>query len=227
VRDELGGAVLNPFGDAAVLVELGGRVSLATSARVQRLARSIDAAVAGRAGWGPAIPAATSVLVGVDPVEPGVEAAIERLGPIVAAERETPDQGSVSMPPPTEIAVRYGGADGPDLGSVADRLGLPPAAVVELHAATTFRVLFLGFAPGFAYLGVVPPGLVVPRREAPRVRVPAGSVGLAGEMTAVYPTESPGGWQLIGRTEAVLWDPRRSPPASLQPGDAVRFVPRR
>ena len=214
-----------PFGDAAVLVELGGPVGLETAWRVQRVARAIEVAVAGQPGWGIAVPAATSVLVAVDPIEPGVEAAVERLEAIVAAAGPEP---ALATEPPTrriEIPVRYGGPAGPDLAAVAERLGLAASAVIDLHASTTYHVLFLGFGPGFAYLGVVPPALVVPRRDEPRVRVPAGSVGLAGELTAVYPIESPGGWQLIGRTETVLWDPRRAEPAALAPGDAVRFVP--
>jgi allophanate hydrolase subunit 1 len=129
--------------------------------------------------------------------------------------------------PPVEIPTRYGGPNGPDLVVVAELSGLPPAAVVEAHASLTYRALFLGFSPGFAYLGVLPRAIVVPRRAEPRVRVPAGSVALAGEQTAVYPLESPGGWQLIGRTSVALWDPRRDPPARIQPGDAVRFVPER
>jgi KipI family sensor histidine kinase inhibitor len=219
-------ATIGPFGDAAVLVELGGPVGLATASKVQHMARVIEAAVAGEPGWGSAVPAATSVLVGIDPVDPGTDAATERLRRIVETAGPVPALESGPGSRLVEIPVRYGGAEGPDLDAVAERLGLPAAGVIELHASTTYHVLFLGFAPGFGYLGVVPPALVVPRRDEPRVRVPSGSVGLAGELTAVYPIESPGGWQLIGRTEAVLWDPTRSRPATLAPGDAVRFIPR-
>ena len=125
------------------------------------------------------------------------------------------------------IAVRYGGADGPDLDEVAALHGLRPSDVVDLHAGATYRVFFLGFAPGFAYLGPLPAELVTPRRATPRERVPAGSVAIAGEQTGVYPFETPGGWQLIGRTEERLWDldPDRRSPALLQPGDSVRFRP--
>ena len=137
------------------------------------------------------------------------------------------DPEDADASPPIEIAVRYGGADGPDLEAVADLHGLRPADVADLHASAPYRVLFLGFAPGFGYLAGLPPSLSTPRRASPRERVPAGSVGIAGEQTAVYPLAMPGGWQLIGRTDAVLFDPTRDPPALLRPGAAVRFVPAR
>lgn len=122
---------------------------------------------------------------------------------------------------PVEIAVRY---DGADLAEVADRTGLTAADVVRRHRAGHYVVAFCGFAPGFAYLTGGDPALRVARRDTPRTRVPAGSVALAGEFTGVYPREGPGGWQLIGRTEAVLWNLHRDPPALLPPGTPVRFV---
>ncbi|MCK7624869.1 5-oxoprolinase subunit PxpB [Streptomyces sp. RS10V-4] len=124
--------------------------------------------------------------------------------------------------PAVEIPVRY---DGPDLAEVAALWGVTAEEVVRLHAGTAFRVAFCGFAPGFGYLTGLPERLGVPRRATPRTRVPAGSIGLAGPYTGVYPRSSPGGWQLIGRTDAVLWDPRREPAALLAPGTPVRFVP--
>ena len=124
-----------------------------------------------------------------------------------------------------EIPVRYGGTDGPDIDEVAARSGLTRREVVDRHAARTYRVFMLGFLPGFAYLGTVDPAIAVPRRASPRTRVAAGSVGLAGEQTGIYPRESPGGWQIIGRTDAGMFDPCHDPPALLAPGDRVRFVP--
>jgi KipI family sensor histidine kinase inhibitor len=121
-----------------------------------------------------------------------------------------------------EIAVTY---DGPDLAEVAGATGLSPEDVVARHADAEYLVAFIGFAPGFAYLVGGDERLRVPRRSAPRERVPVGSVGLAGPYTGIYPRESPGGWQLIGRTEAVLFDEMRNPPALLSAGDRVRFVP--
>lgn len=126
--------------------------------------------------------------------------------------------------PVFEIPTRYGGPDGPDLDEVADRLGRSPAEVVALHAGRVYVVHMLGFSPGFAYLGTLPPGIEVPRRPVPRTHVPAGSVAIAARQTGVYPIASPGGWNLIGRTELVLWDPRADPPTPLSPGRRVRFV---
>ena len=120
-----------------------------------------------------------------------------------------------------EIAVRY---DGPDLDDVARLTGLSPAEVVAAHTGMPWRVAFGGFAPGFAYLVGGDPRLRVPRRGRPRPWVPAGAVGLAGEFSGVYPRASPGGWQLVGTTDAVLWDVDRDPPALLAPGTSVRFV---
>ncbi|MFE1801390.1 allophanate hydrolase subunit 1 [Streptomyces sp. NPDC059517] len=131
-----------------------------------------------------------------------------------------------AVPPPVaevvEIAVRY---DGPDLADVAGLWGVSPDEVARIHAAADFRVAFCGFAPGFGYLTGLPARYEVPRRATPRTTVPAGSVGLAGPYTGVYPRSSPGGWQLIGTTDAVLWDHARVPAALLSPGTPVRFVP--
>jgi KipI family sensor histidine kinase inhibitor len=121
-----------------------------------------------------------------------------------------------------EIGVIY---DGPDLAEVAAVTDLSPEEVVARHAQAEYLVAFIGFAPGFAYLVGGDERLQVPRRSDPRTRVPAGSVGLAGPYTGIYPRESPGGWQLIGRTDAVLFDAAGDPPALLAPGDRVRFVP--
>jgi KipI family sensor histidine kinase inhibitor len=127
--------------------------------------------------------------------------------------------------PLVEVPTRYGGVDGPDLDEVAAMHGLPAAAVIEAHASVEYRAYFLGFAPGFAYLGRVPAAIATPRLPTPRTRVPAGSVGLAGEQTAVYPSDSPGGWRLIGRTDLRVWDPAADAPARIPPGARVRFVP--
>lgn len=120
------------------------------------------------------------------------------------------------------IRVRY---DGPDLPLVAEAAGLTPAETVESHTAAEYTVAFCGFAPGFGYLTGLPEPLQQPRLPQPRTTVPAGSVGVAGEFSAVYPRASPGGWRLIGTTDRVLFDPKAEQPALLRPGDTVRFEP--
>lgn len=122
------------------------------------------------------------------------------------------------------ISVCYGGIDGPDLDEVAAQVGLSPQEVIALHTATEQRVLMIGFAPGYPYLGWLPPVLHLPRRATPRVAVPAGSVAIAAGMTGIYPAALPGGWHVIGRTDITLFDPAADPPVLLQPGDRVRFV---
>jgi 5-oxoprolinase (ATP-hydrolysing) subunit B len=123
-----------------------------------------------------------------------------------------------------EIPVRYGGPEGPDLDEVARHAGLSREEVVRLHQSGEYTVYFLGFLPGFAYLGGMDRRLATARRKDPRLAVPAGSLAIGGEQTGIYPSTSPGGWQLIGRTSVPLFDPARDPPSLLLPGDSVRFV---
>jgi KipI family sensor histidine kinase inhibitor len=126
---------------------------------------------------------------------------------------------------PVRIPVRYGGEAGPDLEEVARHCGLSPAEVITLHSRTTYAVYCLGFQPGFAYLGGLDPRLCTPRRDTPRLAIPAGSVAIGGCQTAVYPLSTPGGWQIIGHTTLRLFDPATTPGVLLQPGDTVRFEP--
>jgi KipI family sensor histidine kinase inhibitor len=162
------------------------------------------------------VPAARTLLVAFDPARTDAQ----RLGEAVRAVRFEP--GARSDGPLVEIPVVY---DGDDLDAVAAACGLAAPEVRALHAGAEYVVAFCGFAPGFGYLTGLDERLHVPRRESPRTRVPAGAVAVADRFTAVYPRESPGGWQLIGRTDATLWDVARDPPALLAPGVRVRFVP--
>ena len=161
------------------------------------------------------VPGARTVLVRFDPRQTTAEALRAALDSVDAAEASTEQVGAV------EIAVRY---DGEDLAEVAGLLGVSAEEVVARHLAAQWQVAFSGFAPGFGYLVGNDPLFDVPRRATPRTRVPAGSVGLAGAFTGIYPRESPGGWQLIGRTDAEMWNADRTPPALLSPGARVRFV---
>ncbi|OWY35850.1 5-oxoprolinase subunit PxpB [Herbaspirillum aquaticum] len=123
-----------------------------------------------------------------------------------------------------EIPVVYGGSAGPDLDNVARHTGLSTREVIERHSHAEYVVYFLGFLPGFAYMGGLDASLATPRHTTPRVSIPAGSVGIGGEQTGIYPMASPGGWQLIGRTALQLFDPSQQPPTLLRPGDRVRFT---
>jgi KipI family sensor histidine kinase inhibitor len=228
---EDGAARVIPFGDSALLLVLGHRIDVALNGRVHALANAVrelragDPEGAGRALAVP-VPAYASVLVPYDPERLTLAKATELLAAVartVASGAETATAESAQTP--VEIPVRYGGEHGPDLAQVAALHGLTPGDVVELHAGTTYRVFMLGFAPGFPYLGPLPGELATPRRSSPRTAVPAGSVGIAGEQTGIYPLTTPGGWQLIGRTDVRLWEVARDPPALLRPGQRVRFVP--
>jgi KipI family sensor histidine kinase inhibitor len=217
-----------PFGERAWLLDLGDVIDEAVNARVIAIAAAIeDRRRAGVEGLERPVVAYASLLLAFDPSRIAADDARRLL--VDAADAVETAVGWAREPaalerPPVEIPVHYGGLDGPDLGEVANRLGLAPDAVVRLHSGTTYRVFMLGFAPGFAYLGTLPAELSLPRRAEPRTSVPAGSVAIAARQTAVYPVATPGGWHLIGRTDAILWDPSSDSPARLAPGDHVRFV---
>jgi 5-oxoprolinase (ATP-hydrolysing) subunit B len=211
------------FGDAAVLVELAPDAHDHANGRALALAAAILADTKDEPGYGRPGPGLGNVLVPVDPLRPGAAEAIARIAGL--AGKGTDARAPDATGPLVEVPVRYGGGGGPDLAEVAHRIGLPTRKVVDLHAGTEYRVLFLGFAPGFAYLGDLPEQLSVPRLETPRKRVQAGSVAIAGRQTAVYPFATPGGWHLIGRTDLKAWDVTHDPPATFMPGTRVRFVP--
>lgn len=216
---------ITPIGDAAVLLTLGERVDPELAERAQAIAAALDEARSVEPALGRAVPAHASVLVPFDPLAIGLDEVRRIVG--ACARTSAPATGRTAAGTAIEIPVRYGGVDGPDLDEVAALHDLRPIDVIELHAGASYRVLFLGFAPGFGYLGGLPAPIATPRRATPRARVPAGSVGIAGEQTGVYPLAMPGGWQLIGRTETRLWDAALPSPALLRPGDRVRFVPAR
>ncbi|WP_030321650.1 5-oxoprolinase subunit B family protein [Streptomyces sp. NRRL B-3229] len=196
-----------PVGDHALLVEVSsGEEAQALHAELVR--RRAE----GSLSVGEIVPAARTVLLDglADPARLAAELTAAEVPPAPPRAREA-----------VELRVRY---DGPDLADVAAHWGVPPREVARIHAGSEFTVAFCGFAPGFGYLTGLPARYHVPRRDTPRTAVPAGSVALAGPYTGVYPRSSPGGWQLIGTTDAVLWDHARVPAALLSPGTRVRFV---
>lgn len=207
-----------PLGESALLVTLGDRVDREIAARVHALTAALHAARI--PGIHDIVPAYASLAVYFDRTRTSRAVVEDALAPVVAAAmREPAALGGTGL---LEIPTRY---DGADLDEVARATGLDAAEVVARHAARTYVVYALGFAPGFAYLGDLDPALVLPRRAAPRTRVPAGSVAIAGAQTAVYPSATPGGWHLVGTTSLAMFDPQRDPPALLAAGDQVRFVP--
>jgi len=207
-----------PEGDSAVLVVFGDAPAPETSRRIAAAVRLLrDRAPRGIVDL---VPAYVSLLVLYDPLllpYKAVCALLESLLPAAGAQAETRAR-RVTLP------VCYGGEYGPDLAAVAAHAGLGERETAALHASRDYLVYMLGFLPGFGYLGGLPERLGMPRLETPRPRIPAGSVGIGGSQTGVYPLDSPGGWRLIGRTPVRLWDPDRTPPILLRAGDTLRFA---
>lgn len=202
-------------GERAVLVELPDlEAALGLQRRLVALQTGPDAIP----GVGEVVPAARTVLVHFDPALVGRALLVERLDAMSAAPI---DDAAGQDQTPLQIPVVY---DGDDLAEVAGLLRISTTELVRRHTGAEYTMAFVGFAPGFGYLAGGDPLLDVPRRASPRVRIPAGSVGLAGRFSGVYPRASPGGWQLIGTTTLSMWDVDRDPPAALRPGDRVRFV---
>ena len=203
-------SAVHDYGDRALLLEFDDNAEVLAFCEVLRAAEL--------PGVRDVVPAARTVLLALDDPRHQATARGRVLG--LRAERPAAADATGADRTTITIDVVY---DGEDLGEVAHLTGLSPVEVVAAHTAAPMRVGFGGFAPGFAYLVGGDERLHVPRRAEPRTRVPAGSVGLAGEFSGVYPRQSPGGWQLIGRTDAVLWDVEREQPALLVPGSWVRF----
>ena len=206
------------LGETAVVLELEPPVTLATQKRIWRLTQRL----ADVPDVVEAIPGMNNITVVLrDPQTLALDA-IERLQRWwEESEALEPESRIIDIP------VIYGGEAGPDLPDVARHTGLTQKQVVELHSSIDYVVWFLGFQPGFPYLGGLPENLATPRRAEPRVRVPVGSVAIGGAHTGIYPLETPGGWNLIGRTELPLFNPSLSEPVLLRPGDTLRFIPRK
>ncbi len=225
---------LTPQGDCAIVIKLGDQVDLETHRKVSILSRYLDEHPF--EGMLEVIPAYYSVTVVYDPLqvflsERKKSSTAQYLSPYevvhhqVEAIVENLDDAAIPNPRHVEIPVCYGGEFGEDLTYVAEMNGLTPDEVIAIHTSGSYLVYMLGFAPGFPYLGGMDPRIAAPRKDTPRLRIPRGSVGIAGEQTGVYPLETPGGWQLIGRTPISLFEPDNQPPALLSSGDRISFYP--
>ncbi len=203
-----------------MLVVFGNGINLEINQRVHLLAEWVKKA--NLPGVIEVIPAYASVLIGFDPFQIEYDA-LHRL--IMEYEEGQMEPLLYRSEKLIEIPTIYGGEHGPDLEFVAQYNHLSPDDVIRLHSEAEYRVFMMGFSPGFPYLGGMNPAIAVPRLSSPRTRVPAGSVGIAGEQTGIYPIDSAGGWRLIGWTPLRLFDPCAEPPFLLEPGDRLRFIP--
>ncbi|MGI4857541.1 MAG: 5-oxoprolinase subunit PxpB [Janthinobacterium lividum] len=208
--------MIQPLGDSAFFVAAPPPATLACQARVWKVAEQAR-------HWPhvvDVVPGMNNLTIVFDPLTADA-ATLARQLEQTWKETSKPVAGSGRV---LEVPVHYGGAHGPDLAGVARHAGMTPHEVASLHAAGRYTVYFLGFQPGFAYLGGLDPRLHTPRHATPRLQVPAGSVGIGGEQTGVYPAASPGGWQLVGYSDLPFFDAQREPPCLMQPGDEVRFT---
>jgi KipI family sensor histidine kinase inhibitor len=214
-----GGAQFLPASDTSLLVSFGQQISLEAHQHVVKLLRLLESEPV--AGIRNLHPSYCSVLIKFDALKLQHRELEALLRPYLARLED------VRLPEPRqlEIPVCYGGEYGPDLAEVSNLHGLTPQQAIDLHTSATYVVYFLGFAPGFAYLGGLPEALVTPRLPKPRRRVPPGSVGVAGNQSGVYPFATPGGWRLVGRTPLAMFRPDRSAMSLLSVGDRVRFTP--
>jgi KipI family sensor histidine kinase inhibitor len=206
---------IDPAGDSALLVTVGDAIEPELLGTVLELERRLQQDKP--TGMLSTVTAYASLLIRYDPLQTSpqrLEESLRTLEPNVSG--GAPQGNRVDVP------TTY---NGPDLQRVADYAGIDVQQVIDLHASVEYLVYCIGFAPGFAYCGSVPKVIACPRLPSPRTRVDAGSVGIAGQQTGIYPVDSPGGWNIIGRTALGLFDLRRDPPALLKPGDRVRFIP--
>lgn len=207
------------MGDSAILVEFEKVITPTVNAQVTEFAQLIKQKKI--EGIIDMIPAFCTLLVNYDPRIVTYEALLTKLKALATVEMQVQKTTSKVF----EIPVLYGGEDGPDLAHIAKHASLSEEEVIAIHSSTDYLIYMLGFMPGFPYLGGLDPKIHTPRLDHPRLKIPSGSVGIGGEQTGIYPLESPGGWQLLGRTPVKTYDPNRKDPILFGAGDYIRFVP--
>src|SRR5580765_2905940 len=217
-----------PLGDSALTVEFGKTVSTALNEISIALSEHFERSPF--PGFIESVPAYASTtifydLVAVRRAFPEFASAFDAVKALADKAINSLDRTGTTTSPTIEIPVRFDNGSSLDLEYVAEKSGLTSKQVIEIFTAATYRVFMLGFLPGFTYMGEVDDRIAIPRKETPRLSVPRGSVGIAGKQTGIYSLDSPGGWQIIGRTEVPMFIPNAENPSMLQPGDHVRFVP--
>lgn len=210
---------IKAVGDRAVLAELGDSINESVNRMVMELNRNVRSSEI--KGILETVPAFCSLLVYYDPMITDFDAVSHFLSNLSVTSSEYRERSGALV----EIPVCYGGSHGPDLPFVAEHAGLKEEEVIRIHSGRDYRIYMLGFLPGFPYLGGMDERIVTPRLNVPRTLIPAGSVGIGGEQTGIYPMDSPGGWQLIGRTPFRLFDPENGQRRLYEAGDTIRFVP--
>jgi len=206
-------------GDKGLVVEFGNEINEETNTKVRNLYLAVQKSQI--AGIYEMIPTYRSLLIQYNPIEIEVNKLVEKLTEIENS------LDSIDLPKPRiiEIPTIYGGEFGEDIKFVSEHNGISEDEVIKIHSSVDYRIYMLGFSPGFPYLGGMSKKIETPRLKIPRTKIPAGSVGIAGKQTGIYPMDSPGGWQLIGRTPIKLYDPKSQTPIILQAGDYLRFAP--
>jgi inhibitor of KinA len=207
-------------GDAGLVIEFGSEISEGINRRITYVTKTLDRAKP--PGILDIVPTYRSILVNFDPLR---ISAGEIAGIAGAAMEDFSASSGAAGGEVIEIPVLYGGDTGPDLGFIAEHAGLSPEEVIRLHSSVEYLIYMIGFTPGFPYLGGMPTEIATPRLQKPRALIPAGSVGIAAGQTGIYPVESPGGWQLLGRTPLKIFDCERAEPFLLAAGNYLKFVP--
>ncbi|WP_339229779.1 5-oxoprolinase subunit PxpB [Aeribacillus sp. FSL K6-2833] len=210
---------IQPLGDTGIIIQFGTEISEAIYQQIRQYVYRLEQIrIEGIVEW---VPAYTTLAVFYRPNIISYDELSQKLLKIGEKIESMP----VPDPIVIEIPTLYGKEAGPDIQFVAETNGLSEEEVVKIHSSSDYLIYMIGFVPGFPYLGGMDKRIAAPRKKTPRSRIPAGSIGIAGEQTGIYPLETPGGWQIIGRTPVKLYDPQKQDPTLLKAGDYIRFVP--